>query len=130
MKLSLPENKNLRFLRWFDFRGWRVGMLAYILNRVTAIGLVVYLYLHLVVLSILTGGPAQWDPFVALARSPFFLALDVILLAGILIHGLNGVRVTLTGLGVGVGAQKTLFAALMLVGAVLLVAGAWKIFME
>ncbi|OQY97613.1 MAG: hypothetical protein B6D41_03210 [Chloroflexi bacterium UTCFX4] len=129
MKLSLPENQKLRFLRWFDFRSWRVGMLAYILNRVTAIGLVVYLYLHLVVLSILTGGPTQWDPFVALARSPFFLALDVILLAGILIHGLNGVRVTLTGVGVGVGAQKTLFAALMLVGAVLLLAGAWKIFM-
>ena len=38
------------------------------------------------------------DAFVSLARSPFFLTFDVILLAGILIHGLNGLRVTLTGL--------------------------------
>ncbi len=130
MNLSLPENKKIRFLRWFDFRSWRLGMLAYILNRVTAIGLVVYLYLHLFVLSKLIGGAAQWDSFIALARSPLFLALDVILLAGILIHGLNGLRVALTGFGFGVRAQKPLFVALMLVGATLLVAGALKIFME
>lgn len=130
MNLSLPENKKMRFLRWFDFRSWRLGMLAYILNRVTAIGLVLYLYIHLAVLSLLTGGPAQWDPFVALARSPMFLALDVLLLAGMLIHGLNGVRVALTGFGIGVRAQKPMFVALMLVGAVLLLAGALKIFME
>lgn len=128
MNLSLPENKRLRFLRWFDFRSGRVGMLAYILNRVTAIGLVVYLYLHLVVLSMLAGGAAQWDPFIAIARSPLFLTLDVILLAGILIHGLNGVRVTLTGFGVGVRSQKLLFIVLMLVGAIALIAGALGIF--
>lgn len=130
MNLSLPENKKIRFLRWFDFRSWNVGMIAYILNRVTAIGLVAYLYLHLFVLSMLTGGAAQWDPFVAVARSPFFLMLDVILLAGLLIHGLNGLRVTLTGFGIGVRAQKTMFVALMIVGAVLLLAGALRIFME
>ncbi|MBI4673798.1 MAG: hypothetical protein HY741_19290 [Chloroflexi bacterium] len=128
MNLSLPENKRLRFLRWFDFRSGRLGMIAYILNRVTAIGLVVYLYLHLAVLSILAGGPAQWDAFVQIARSPLFLTLDVILLAGILIHGLNGLRIALTGFGVGVRGQKPLFVAFMLVAAVALIAGALKIF--
>ena len=58
MNLYRPELKRLRFLRWFDFRSWRLGMIAYILNRVTAIGLVVYLYLHLAVLSLLTQGPS------------------------------------------------------------------------
>lgn len=128
MNLSLPENKRLRFLRWFDFRSGRLGMLAYILNRVTAIGLVVYLYLHLAVLSMLAGGASNWDPFIQIARSPLFLTLDVILLAGILIHGLNGVRVTLTGFGVGVRSQKLMFIVLMLVGAIALIAGALGIF--
>jgi succinate dehydrogenase/fumarate reductase cytochrome b subunit len=54
--------------------------------------------------------------------------LDVILLAGILIHGLNGLRVGLTGFGVGVRGQKPLFVALMIVAAVALLAGALKIF--
>lgn len=128
MNLSLPEHKNLRFVRWFDVRRLRIGNIAYILNRVTAIGLVAYLYIHLVVLSMLTAGPSGWDPFIKIARTPFFLSLDVILLAGILIHGLNGIRVGLTGFGVGVRGQKPLFVAFMIVAAVALLAAIVKIF--
>jgi succinate dehydrogenase hydrophobic anchor subunit len=72
-----------------------------------------------------TGG---WNAFVSLARQPYFLALDVILLAGILIHGLNGLRVALTGFDVGVKQQKALFGVLMLVAVVALSAAALKIF--
>jgi succinate dehydrogenase / fumarate reductase cytochrome b subunit len=103
-------------------------MWAYALNRLTGIGLVVYLYLHLGVLTLLARGQSSWDSFVSLARSPYYLALDVLLLAGILIHGLNGLRVALTGFDIGVRAQKTLFGILMLVAAVALVAAALKIF--
>ena len=52
--------------------------------------------------------------------SPYFLTLDVVLLAGILIHGLNGLRVALTGFDIGVKAQKALFGTLMLVALVAL----------
>jgi succinate dehydrogenase hydrophobic anchor subunit len=62
------------------------------------------------------------------ARSPFVLALDVFLLASILIHGLNGLRLTLTGLGIGVRAQRGLFVALMLVAALVLGAATLKIY--
>lgn len=103
-------------------------MWAYALNRITGIGLVVYLYLHLGVLSMLIQGQSAWNSFVALARSPFYLALDVVLLAGILIHGLNGLRLALTGFGFSVGAQKALFIILMLSGAIILIAAALKIF--
>jgi len=114
--------------RWIDVRRRKLGMWAYALNRLTGIGLVVYLYLHLGVLSQLARGQSSWDSFVSLARSPYYLALDVLLLAGILIHGLNGLRVALTGFDIGVRAQKALFAILMLVAAVALVAAALKIF--
>lgn len=114
--------------RWFDVRRRKLGMWAYALNRITGIGLVVYLYLHLAVLSLLSRGPGSWDSFVSLARAPYFLTLDVILLAGILIHGLNGLRVTLTGFDVGVKAQKALFGVLMLVAVVALGAAALMIF--
>lgn len=85
-------------------------------------------YLHLGVLSLLARDQSSWDPFVLLARSPYYLALDVLLLAGILIHGLNGLRVALTGFDVGVRAQKTLFGILMLAAAVALVTAALKMF--
>jgi succinate dehydrogenase / fumarate reductase cytochrome b subunit len=125
---TLEQPKVRRVGRWFDVRHRKLGMWAYALNRIAGIGLVVYLYLHLVILSTLSRGPGSWDSFVALARSPFFLTLDVILLAGILIHGLNGLRVALTGFNVGVKKQKALFSALMLVAVVALGVAVIKIF--
>ena len=125
---TLEQSKLLRARRWFDVRRRKPGMWAYALNRITGIGLVVYLYLHLGVLSLLSRGPSSWDSFVSLARSPYFLTLDVILLAGILIHGLNGLRIALTGFNVGVKKQKVLFSALILVAVVALSAAVLKIF--
>jgi succinate dehydrogenase / fumarate reductase cytochrome b subunit len=125
---TLKRPQVLRAARWFDVRQRKLGMWAYILNRVTGIGLVVYLYLHLAVLSLLSRGAGSWDAFVALARAPFFLTLDVILLAGILIHGLNGLRLTLLGSGAGIRAQKALFSILMLVAVVVLGVAVFGIF--
>jgi succinate dehydrogenase / fumarate reductase cytochrome b subunit len=125
---TLNYSRTKQAARWFDIRQRKVGMWAYALNRITGIGLVVYLYLHLGVLSMLMRGQSAWDAFVALARSPLYLVLDVILLAGILIHGLNGLRLAFTGLGFSVGAQKALFIILMVIGAIILLVAGLKIF--
>ncbi len=114
--------------RWFDVWRRKAGSWAYALNRITGIGLVVYLYPHLVVLSLLFQGPGSWNAFVSLARSPYILLLDVILFAGTLIHGLNGLRVALTSFSIGVSVQKGLFSIVMLVTVVTLAIVAFKIF--
>ncbi len=113
---------------WFDVRSRKVGSWAFALNRLTGIGLTLYLIIHLGVLTILLQGEQAWDDFVALATSPFFLLLDAILLLGLLFHGLNGVRVALVGMGIGVKSQRTFFWVLMVVGLVLLGIGVWLIF--
>jgi succinate dehydrogenase / fumarate reductase, cytochrome b subunit len=125
---TFNREKARRVTSWFDVRRRKTGMWAYALNRVTGIGLVVYLYLHLGVLSMLIRGQPAWDTFVRLARSPFVLTLDVILFAGVLIHGLNGLRLAVTGLGFNVAIQKSLFVLLMLTGAVILLIATVKIF--
>jgi len=109
--------------RWFELRR-SVGLWAFMIHRFSGVGLVVYLYLHLAVLNQLRGGPEGWDEFIALARSPLFLALDVILLGGLLIHGLNGLRLTLLGLGRGLRWQKVLFWASLIVTILLTAWGA------
>ena len=116
------------FVGWFDPRGRRLGGIAFLLNRLTGIGLVAYLYLHLAILSMLVQGPNAWDTFVGIALSPPFLAFDVILLAGMLIHGLNGIRVGLVGLGLVASRQRALFVALMIVAAFVALVGALRIF--
>jgi succinate dehydrogenase / fumarate reductase cytochrome b subunit len=105
-------------------------MWAYALNRITGIGLVVYLYLHLIVLSLLAQGASGWDAFIALAKTPLFLALDVILLVGLLIHGLNGLRITLNALNIGVAAQKQLFVVVIGLVILLGLTGAVRIFTQ
>lgn len=116
------------FVGWFDPRGRRLGGYAFILNRLTGLGLVVYLFLHLGILSLLVQGPGAWDTFVDIALSPPFLALDVVLLTGMLIHGLNGIRVGLVGLGLVASRQKALFIAAMVIAALVALVGALRIF--
>jgi succinate dehydrogenase / fumarate reductase, cytochrome b subunit len=92
--------------RWFDPRSKSTGMLAFSLHRLTGLGLVLYLYLHLAVLNSLRQGPQAWDGFISLMRSPVFIGLDALLLFGILMHGLNGLRLVLLGLGLGLNWQR------------------------
>jgi succinate dehydrogenase / fumarate reductase cytochrome b subunit len=115
-------------IQWIDLRGRRVGFWAYLAMRLSGIGLVVYLYLHLVILNQLTAGPGAWDGFVALARSPIFLALDVVLIIGLLVHGLNGLRLALVGFGIGVPRHKTMLWIGVALAVILSVLSALAIF--
>jgi succinate dehydrogenase / fumarate reductase cytochrome b subunit len=102
-----------RFWRWFDPRNRKVGTWAFILNRITALGLTLYLMMHLVALSQLAQGPQAYDGFIALAKSPVFKSLELLVIAGGIIHGLNGIRIALTSFGIGVRNQKEIFAGVM-----------------
>jgi succinate dehydrogenase / fumarate reductase cytochrome b subunit len=109
---------------WVDVRRGAVGHWAFSLNRVTGLGLVFYLYLHLAVLSMLLGGRTAWHGFLRVATTPAFLGLDVLLIFGLLFHGLNGLRVALVGTGLAANRQRALFWSLMTVGSILLIGAA------
>lgn len=109
---------------WVDVRRGAVGHWAFSLNRVTGLGLVFYLYLHLAVLSMLLGGEGAWHSFLRLATTPVFLGLDVLLLFGLLFHGLNGLRVALIGTGLAANRHRALFWSFMIGGAILLIGAA------
>ncbi len=113
---------------WFDVRGRSLSTLAFALNRLTAIGLTIYLFLHLAVLSLLLGGPDSWNRFLDLAKNPAFLLLDVVLLFGVVYHMANGIRVALVGMGVAHTRQKSLFYVLVGIALVAFVVGAVLIF--
>ena len=113
---------------WFDVRGRSMSTVAFALNRLTAVGLTIYLFLHLAVLSLLVRGPESWDSFVALAKHPLFLLLDVVLLFGVVYHMANGIRVALVGMGIGHPRHKTMFYVLVGIALVLFVVGAVLIF--
>ncbi len=125
-----PKPVKRKTVEWFNLKGKRVGFWAYVVMRLSAIGLVLYLFLHLVVLSQLAVGPAQWDSFVALVKSPAFLLLDVVLIIGILAHGLNGIRLALIGFGIGVPSHKLMLWLAVILTIVFSVISALAIFSE
>jgi succinate dehydrogenase / fumarate reductase cytochrome b subunit len=112
---------------WFDIRRRGLGHFAFSLNRITGLGLVFYLYLHLAVLSTLLRGEDAWDSFLGLATAPFFLLLDVLLIFGLLAHGLNGLRLALVGSGRAVDQQKALYRSIQVIGTILLLGAALRL---
>jgi len=124
-----PRSSRLRATsRWVAVRHRGSGTWAYVANRITGLALVGYLYIHLAVLSLLARGPGSYDRFVDVMRSPVFLALDVVLVAGWVIHALNGLRLTVVGLGFGVRAQRTMLIVAAVAGVVATVTAAVLLF--
>jgi succinate dehydrogenase / fumarate reductase membrane anchor subunit len=83
---------------------WKSALL-WLLQRVTAVLLVLFLALHL------------WTSNFSTDWAAYFRALiDLALLAIALFHGLNGVRAVVLDFGLGLGGRRFLSASLTLVG--------------
>lgn len=118
----------IRAAKWFDPRARTVNMLGFILNRITALGLTLYLFMHLVVLSQLAGGPGRYDTFIATIHNPVFTFLEVLVVTAGIMHGLNGVRIVLNSFGVAIRYQKMLLVVLLSIAVVISLVFAVRMF--
>lgn len=75
--------------------------------------LIFYLLLHSIVISTSLRGPQAFNRLLAVLTSPPFIVADLALLAAILFHGFNGVRLLLFDTGVGIRQQKLIFWLMM-----------------
>ena len=123
-----PEANN--WPRWFDPRSRSLGTFGFILNRVTALGLTLYLLMHLIALGQLARGADAYDGFIALVKNPLFKLGELLVIAAGVIHGLNGIRIALNSFGIGVRRQKSTFIALMLIAVFIIAFFAFKMFSE
>lgn len=116
--MSSNPQKPSNAINWFDPRSRQVGSWAFILNRITALGLTLYLFLHLGILSQLAQGPDAYDGFLATIHSPIFVFGEFLVVSAGIIHGLNGIRIALNSFGIAVPYQKQLFAVLIVLALV------------
>jgi succinate dehydrogenase / fumarate reductase cytochrome b subunit len=117
-----------RATKWFDPRARTINMLGFILNRITALGLTLYLFMHLIVLSQLSQGPGAFDTFLANIHNPVFTFLEVLVVMAGFIHGLNGIRIVLNSLGIGIRNQRALLVAVLVISVVISLAFAIHMF--
>jgi succinate dehydrogenase / fumarate reductase cytochrome b subunit len=120
MDITRNQPSARRFWSWFIPFRRAIGSWAFALNRITAIGLTVYLFLHLGVLGLLAQGPGAYDKFLELTENPFIKLGEWLVVAAAILHGLNGIRIVLTSFGVGVTRQKQLFFGLMAIAVVII----------
>jgi len=107
-----------RFWTWFNPFNRETGGWAFILNRITALGLSLYLFLHLVVLGTLAQGPDAYGAFMAIIEHPVYKIGELLVVAAAIIHGLNGIRIILTSFGIGIASQKQTFWIFMAISVI------------
>ncbi|NPA79629.1 MAG: succinate dehydrogenase, cytochrome b556 subunit [Thermotogae bacterium] len=112
----------------------------FLLHRITGLALVVYLPMHILVTSMRVFGPEAWKATMErVAHSPVSAIGEWLLVVAVGFHGLNGMRLILTELGMFIGRpskpiypyknsidrQRILSWAVMVLSAVFIV---WSIF--
>jgi succinate dehydrogenase / fumarate reductase, cytochrome b subunit len=113
-----------------NYAGSLVGMTAWVLQRVTGVLLLFYLLLHVETIHQLSAGPVAFDRALARYSSPLFRLLEIGLLVIVIVHALNGVRLTVLDLGIAHRQQRKMFWILAaVVGGALFIAGALPMFL-
>ena len=93
---------------------WKAtGMWAWLLFRISGLILVFYLGAHIIVIS--TGHFDKLDSLMKSFDNPLMVLLDLALVVAVLYHALNGVRIILMDLGIGVQRHKLMFWSAMAV---------------
>lgn len=107
--------------------GLNTGLFAWILHRLTGLALVLYLFLHLTVLSSLARGAEAFDSLMKSMNTLLFKVLEVGLFGVFVYHALNGIRVIMSDFGMESKHQKGLFWALFVFVILIVAAGAYPI---
>lgn len=115
---------------WRDLRWRDPGWIAFLLNRLTGVILVLYLLAHFVVLGQLVRGAEGWDALLELFGSRPFLIGDVLLIAAVIFHGLNGLRVIALTLGIGTRHSTAIFVVVLAVSTALAAMAGWAILLS
>ncbi len=90
------------------------GMWSWLFHRISGLGVILFLLLHIVDISLLGFGPKVYNEGIALFGTGIVRLLSLALIGGLLYHAFNGVRIILIDFWPG-GAryQRSMFAIVM-----------------
>jgi succinate dehydrogenase / fumarate reductase cytochrome b subunit len=71
------------------------AQLAWFGHRLSGIGVLLYLFMHIVETSTVLLGPDVYNTTLGLFRNPVIRALEILLMAALVYHSLNGLKIIL-----------------------------------
>jgi len=99
------------------------GFVSFVLRRFTGVVLVLYLLLHIWVIGSAVSGPEVFDQRLNAVQTPLFKIAEIALLAAVVYHAFDGVRLLLVNWFKVTDKRKNLFWAVFIVSALMVIAG-------
>jgi len=140
MAEMVRHDNRLGLWGWLGGGRWGLERYAYILHRLTGLGILLYFLMHIVVTSLRARGIYLWTEGAALHK-PIFRAGEFLVFLAFAYHACNGIRLVLVELGFAVGkpiepvypyrtslnVQRPLLVLMMLAALALVAAGGWEL---
>jgi succinate dehydrogenase cytochrome b556 subunit len=105
------------------------GQYAWALHRASGIGILFFLLVHIIDISLIGLGSAIYDASVEFYARPVLLPMEVLLVGAVVYHTLNGIRImTIDFTKTGYRQERTSFAIVMILTIILTLPSAWIIF--
>lgn len=72
-----------------------VGQWSWAVHRITGVGVIAFLFGHIIDTFALGFGPEFYDETISLYKQPWFIPFEIMLIGAVWYHALNGVRIIL-----------------------------------
>lgn len=99
------------------------GFLSFVLRRFTGVVLVLYLFTHMWVIGSINMGPEAFNARLNIVQQPWFKVGEILLLAAVVYHAIDGIRLLMVNWFKITEYRKSLFYAVMAISVILVIAG-------
>jgi succinate dehydrogenase / fumarate reductase cytochrome b subunit len=104
------------------------GQYAWALHRATGIGILFFLLVHIIDISLIGLGRGIYDASVEFYARPVLLPMEILLVGAVVYHTLNGIRImTIDFTKTGYRQERVSFAIVMILTILLTLPSAWVI---
>jgi len=132
----------LGIVGWLAGGRWGPERYLYSLHRVTGLALLAYFLIHIVFTTARALGQESWENAMTRVSGPLFVVGEYLVFLAFAVHAINGIRLVLVELGIGVGkpiepvypyrtsvhVQRPLAVGAMILAAALAVLGGFDFF--
>ncbi|MCP4420645.1 MAG: succinate dehydrogenase, cytochrome b556 subunit [Chloroflexi bacterium] len=99
------------------------GFISFLFRRISGIVLVLYLFTHMWVIGSVNAGPEVFDARLNLVQTPIFKLLEVLLLAAVVYHAFDGIRILIVDFFHVTEYRKSMFYAMFAMFIIITIAG-------
>lgn len=96
--MAAPSSATRTTLTGYALYKGREGQYAFMLHRLTGLGTLLFLIIHILDTSTVYFFPSLYEEAIAIYRHPLFMMGEIALVFSLIYHGVNGIRIVILDL--------------------------------